>query len=277
MQALGEAWLVQAQSLAELHKPAESRAAFDKMLQGAEAYLRDHPEDEQAWLAVADAYNESASMADERLSNDAEYARASRQYERSIWAAEKLVSLQKNNLRYRGSLAAARRSLAITHFEQGKFAAAAELLQLAAPVFAERATDSKDANAVFRSAYVDVQLANALLKTGALDEALPYFQRSAAILDRLARAGGNLRVTYAQGDLGRGLGELQEGLAARAGVSVPARQAHWRQARSAYQLGLESYNAVSAKVPFDAKDQLVIDACVAGLARANKALAESGP
>ncbi|HXC60610.1 MAG TPA: protein kinase, partial [Steroidobacteraceae bacterium] len=267
MTTLGEAWYAQAQALITEHKPAEGMAAFDKMLNGVDAYLRNHPDDEMALLAVTNAYNNAASMRDERLSEDAQYEHAVRLFRRSIEAGEKLVRMKPDNLRYRAGLASARRSLAIQYYVSNKFADAADLLRLAAPVYAERAADKKDANAVYLSAYVNAQFANALLKTGKLDEASPLFESSANILDGMAKAGGTLRVFYAQGDLGLGQGELYERLASRAGLGASARQAYWRQARAAYELGFNGYSKVDAKIKFDAGDRVVIDQCVAGMAR----------
>ena len=99
-------------------------------------------------------------------------------------------------------------------------------------------------------------------------------EKCAAMLQSLTEQGGTLRIVFARGQNDVRLGLLYASLAGGKGSSAAASRDYWRQARASLESGVASLQQLTARVAIEPIDMAVLDAGIAGLARAHAALAD---
>jgi tetratricopeptide (TPR) repeat protein len=271
---LGTAYAVYARILGFLGRSAEAMPFLDKFIALREAYWHAHPEDPQAMIGLSIAYNNSAIIADTRLSERASYEKSMALLRKSLSVAQKLVTLQPNEPRYQHRVAAAHFNMGNFLWARGRYAESLELFRLAAPVVVRAAQDSNDSSAQYTMALIESGHARALFKTGNVEEARILFLKCAKVLDGVLERDGSLRTEFALGQNAVRLGELYAHLAENRRESRDAQLGLWKQARESLQRGVASLQKVTANATLEALDAAVLNDGVAALYRANTMIAK---
>ena len=271
---LASAYTVRANILYALNQPAEGISVLERLVALCEDFRRSEPQNPAAVMLVTTAYNNAANHIDPRLPEDANFERAATLLRRALLENEELAAREPTNPSYQFALARTRYNLARMLYWRGDNPAALELFGLAVPVAAARAQDPNDARAHYMSALMSSGYAQALFTAGRVEEARTILVNSEKVLKVLTElGGGTLRIMYARGHNSVRLGQLYESLANTNAGRPAVSHDYWRQARTALDDGVRSLQQVTAKVAIEPLDRLALDAGVAGLARADAALA----
>jgi non-specific serine/threonine protein kinase/serine/threonine-protein kinase len=268
---LTTAWWLKAVIAGGLRKAAEAMKAADTMIGIAEGYVRAHPNDVRGHQMLSSAYGNAGLVDDARLTRAEATARSVALARKGLAPAEKLVELAPNDEAHKWGLAESRFNLADGLLDQGAFAPAMELLELASPVLAARAADKSDVKARLESAMTESGLAWARFKLGRGAEAEKSLLLAQAQLAELASQYDNLQVTFAQGITHIRLGILHADRAGRAGAARAAQAEHWRKARDLLAQGVEEIRKVAAAMPGNDPGSM-FDLGVAHLAKAEAAV-----
>jgi len=274
VQRLGNAYAVYARILGFLGRSPEAITFLDKFIALREAYWEAHPADPQAMIGLSIAYNSAAIVSDTRLSERASYERSTALLHKSLWVAQRLVTLQPDEPRFQLRVATAHFNMANDLWARGQYAESLALYRLAAPVVVKAAQDSNDSSAQYMMALIESGQARALFKTGNIEEARILFLKCARVLTAVLEHDGSLRTEFALGQNAVRLGELYEHLAKDNRADPAAQLALWKQARESLQRGVTSIEKVTANAVLEAMDQAVLADGVAGLARANAMIAK---
>ena len=262
MLQLRTAYSSHSQILGFMGLQAEALASLDKLLAIVEAYWHAHPDDEHAFVALSRVYNSAALIDDPRLSVPANYDRSVALLEKSLWADEQLLKFKPNEPEYQQRQATARFNIGNYRYARGQYAEAVELFRLAIPFAVSAARDPDDASAQYSLALFETKFAQALFKTGKIEEARVLFLKCASVLEKLLERDGSLRTEYAVGHNAVRLGELY------------AHLGHWLEARDYLQRGVASLTKVTDNASLQAIDMVVVNEGVASLARAEAAIAK---
>jgi non-specific serine/threonine protein kinase/serine/threonine-protein kinase len=262
MLQLRAAYSAQVQILGFMGLSAEALASLDKLIAMVEAYWHAHPDDERAFLALSRAYNNAALVDDPRLSVSASYDRSVALLEKSLWADEKLLTFKPDDPEYLQRQASVRFNIGNYRYARGHYAEALELFQSATPFVVSAARDPDDASAQYTLALFETKRAQALFKTGKVEEARVLFLKCEKVLETLLARDGSLRTEYALGHNAVRLGELY------------AHIGHWVEARDYLQRGVASLKKVTASAKLQAIDMIVVNEGMASLARVEATLAK---
>jgi eukaryotic-like serine/threonine-protein kinase len=268
---LRSAYTAQADIFAALGRSAESMASLDKVIAIAEEYWRARPEDPDALTLLDRAYNNTAIHADTRLSEADATERSIDLLRKVIWADNKLLALQPDDLEYQRRLAVSTYNLSRLMFATTRYEEALELLRIAAPITAAIAKDRNDAQAQYFSALVHSVYARALARTGHVEEARVILLEGDKVLKAQAD-GGTLRIIYAYGQNAIFLGEVYARLGSDRHLNPAMQRDYWRQARDAFRQGIAPLQKVMAVVKIEPMDAAVLADGEAGLATAEAAV-----
>ena len=274
VQRLGNAYAVYARILGFLGQSPEAISFLDKFIALREAYWEAHPADPQAMIGLSIAYNSAAIVADSRLSERASYERSMALLQKSLWVAQRLLTLQPDEPRFQQRVATAHFNMGNFLWARGQYAESLELYRLAAPVVVKAAQDSNDSSAQYVMALIESGLARALSRTGRIEEARALFLKCAKVLTAVLERDGSLRTEFALGQNAVRLGELYAHLAEENHTSRAAQLALWKQAGDSLQRGITSLQKVTANATLEAIDQAVLDDGIAGLTHAKAAIAK---
>ena len=270
---LGDAYEVYARVLGFMGRSPEAVDLFDKLIALRERYWRAHSEDEGALQALGEAYNDSALVADTRLSEAKSYERAVELLRKAMWVDEKLLSLKPDDPVYQVRMANGRFNSANLLWARKQYAESLPLFRLAAPPITKAALDTNNVAAQYRVGLINSGLARALFKTGSVEEARVLFLECQKVLDAVLARDGSLRTEFAVGQNAVRLGELYAYLAENRRGSRDAQLGLWKQARDSLQRGVTSVQKVTAAATLEAIDRAVLTDGVAALVHANSVIA----
>ena len=254
----------------------EAMESAEKVISVAEEYWRTHPDDDRALLALHSAYNTGALFDDPRISEAQNYDKQLALHRKSQWPVEKLLARNPDSPEFQQRLATVRHNTANVLYARGDFAAAVELYRKAAAVAARFAQDAGDSNAQYTLGLFETHLAQALFKTGKVEEARVLHLASSKRLGEALERDGSLRTEYAVGVSALGLGEIYAYLAEQSRAGREARIDLWRQALDSLQRGMASVNKVRAHAKLTYYDMVPVRDGEAAMARADAALARLG-
>lgn len=273
---LGASYSAQVDIFAALGRSTESMASLDRAIAIADEYLRARPEDPVALTFFSGTYNNAALHADTRLSPTDATERSIGLLRKVIWADNKLLALQPDNMGFRRQLATSSYNLSREMFATAKYDEALELLRVAAPITAKLAKDPNDSDAQYFNALVNTGHARALAKVGRVGEAKVILLQSDTVLKAQVEQGGTLRIIFAYGQNAIFLGEVYAHLGSDRRLSPAAQRDYWRQAREAFRQGIPPLQDVTAAVEIEPMDRAVLTDGEAGLANAEAAIARLG-
>ena len=159
-------------------------------------------------------------------------------------------------------------------YARGQYEEALSLYRLALPAAVRAALDTDNINAQYTRGLVETKLAQALMKTGRIEEARALLLASGKILGTVLERDGSLRTEYAVGLNAVRLGELYAQLAETSRNGREAQLGLWREAQVSLRRGVASLQKVSDNAALQAIDKAPLRDGAAALARANSALAE---
>ena len=272
---VGEAYWLKGVVAATVGEVSEGMAAVDKMVATIEAYARSHPDDDRSYLALSAAYGNAGSIEDTRLSKAEMVARGVGLLRKALAADQKMVALHPTEAKYAASLAESRFNVADKLAFQGAFTEALEQLELAAPVFAARATDNSDMRAQLAKQMLASGIAWSKFNLGRVAEAEKMLLGAESASAALAVRYDSLQVSYTVGLTRVRLGALYVARANSAELAATTQLDHWQKAREMLTRGIADLKKVNAAIPMDVTGQDMLDAAVANLAAADAALARS--
>ena len=272
MQRLRNAYIYQSQILGFMGLSLEAVGAADKAIAVSEAYWRAHPDDERGLMALTIAYNNASMIDDPRLSETGNYDRQLEVLRKSQGPIEKLLASSPDNPEYLERMATAQHNIANVLYARGQYVEALELYQSAAPVVVRLSADPGDSNAQYIRGLFETHLAQALFKTGKIEEARALYLACEKRLDEVLKRDGSLRTEYAVGVTAVGLGQVYGHLAEHSHAGREARLSLFRQARDYLLRGIASLQKVTANATLQATDVVPQRDGEAALARVDAAL-----
>jgi non-specific serine/threonine protein kinase/serine/threonine-protein kinase len=273
MSRLSTAYTVQARVLGFMGLSTEAIQSYDKVIAVSEDYWHAHPDDERAFVALTNAYNNSALIDDPRLSESANYERILGLLRKSRWAIDKLLTFKPDSPDYQVRLSGAHLNTGNVLYARGQYEEARRLYQLGLPFIVRAARDTDDLNAQYTRGLFETKLAQALIKTGRIEEARALLLTSGKILSTVLERDGSLRTEYAVGLNAVRLGELFAQLASTSRNGRKAELSLWREAQVSLRRGVASLQKVSDNAALQALDKAPLGDGAAALARADSALA----
>jgi non-specific serine/threonine protein kinase/serine/threonine-protein kinase len=273
MTLLGNAYFTQAKVAMAAADSESAMRMIDRMVEVAEQYQRAHPQERRANSVLGDAYNNSGTATDTRMSRIDAARRSSALLRKSLAVGERLLAENPDDVAQEIGNAQTRYNLGSALYESGEFAAAADVHARAAPALARAAADTRDANATWAQAMNDIGLAAALTRLGRNSEAAPLFARAEASLSRGQKSGDeNLVWPYALGTLDVRRGEMHAQLAGDPRIDALQRSDRWRKSHEYLTRGIAHLKHVNDVVTLTGSDKDVWDEGIAFLAQAEAAL-----
>lgn len=273
--AMGAAYAAKAELLQLAGHYREGLEYGEKMVALAEARRRSEPNNVRTALDLSAAYNTVANYYENTSAVDRNAARPTELRRAAMNVDQELLALEPSNERYLWSLAATRVNLALSLHEEKRYDDALEQFRLALPPFAAKAADVNDLRARFNKSKVEISMADTLLAMNRLDEARETLEKNVQIVREIAKRGSTVRIEFTLSQIEGSLGALYSRLASEA--QQPRTQLEkWRKALAWYHAAVPRIKKVGETVTLEGSDKAVLDNAVAGLARAEAALAKLG-
>jgi len=262
-------------NLAGRHREADEYAW--KMVGLFEDLHHRWPDDKEIAAQLSAVYtNAAVILQPQKGSLESETLEQRIQLQRKAMALdEELLTRDSRNLRYQRNLVGDRGNLALALFEKNDIAGAVELGRSAQVLVDKLATDTRDADAKYRSAQMASNLGRVLIAAGHIEEAEALLTKHAEVLKEMIKSADTLRIEYTLAAVEGSMGDLYTHRAiSSANANRAAQLKNWRIARDWYQDDVPRAKRVMDAVTLNNRDRHVLEGAAVGLARANAAIAK---
>jgi eukaryotic-like serine/threonine-protein kinase len=266
VQVLSNIYYLLADIYLPLNRAAEAMPLYEKMIAVSEAYLAAHPDEVDGLKLLRNAYHNAAIAVDSRLTPSQAFERMTALMSKSLVVTDKLLTKEPGSVEHLARQAEQLAALGTAYFNAGRYPEAIGFYRRAAPTLAKGALEMSDARARLVYAMNEGNLAAALVKSGATDEAGKSIDTADRIFRQLLQNDpDNIYSRYSLAQLEIYRGEMYVTLAKRTG-DPRQRSDYRRKARASLESGVERLKKVDEQYPLSGSDRTPLDAGQALLA-----------